>query len=93
MVTGGFRSRIGLEHAVKSGACDLVGLGRPSVIEPKLPKTIIFNDKISNEDARLKTKSFTQSFVAHLLGVKGIGGGTETVSNSRIQSYDWIQDN
>ncbi|OAA54388.1 Aldolase-type TIM barrel [Cordyceps fumosorosea ARSEF 2679] len=79
MVTGGFRSRLGLDHAVKSGACDMVGVGRPSVIDPKLPHTVVFNPRIADEDARLATKNFSRSWLAWLLGVKGIAGGTETV--------------
>jgi hypothetical protein len=79
MVTGGFRSRLGLEHAVKSGACDLVGIGRPSVVEPRLPRIIIFNPDIRDEDARLPTKSFSQATLSRWLGIKGLGGGTETV--------------
>ncbi len=81
MVTGGFRSRLGLEYAVKSGACDLVGVGRPSVVEPRLPRTIIFNPDVSDEDARLPTKSFSQATLSRWLGIKGLGGGTETVRN------------
>lgn len=80
MVTGGFRTRLGLEYAVKSGACDFVGIGRPAVIEPALPNTIVFNKKVSDEDARLPTKSFRKASLARTLGIKGLGGGTETVS-------------
>ncbi|KAK3190802.1 hypothetical protein K4F52_003118 [Lecanicillium sp. MT-2017a] len=79
MVTGGFRSRLGLEQAVKSGACDLVGIGRPSVIDPQLPKTILFNAAVADEDARLQTKTFAQSGLARFLGIKGLAGGTETL--------------
>lgn len=79
MVTGGFRSRLGLEHAVKSGACDLVGIGRPSVVEPRLPRSIVFNAEISDEDAKLPTKRFEQAALSRWFGMKGLGGGTETL--------------
>lgn len=79
MVTGGFRSRLGLEYAVKSGACDLVGVGRPAVVEPRLPRSIVFNPDVSDEDARLPTKSFSQAALSRWLGIKGLGGGTETI--------------
>ncbi|KAM3494124.1 hypothetical protein MY3957_002576 [Beauveria namnaoensis] len=79
MVTGGFRSRLGLEHAVKSGACDLVGVGRPAVVEPRLPRSIVFNPDVQDEDARLPTKSFSQATLSRWLGIKGLGGGTETI--------------
>lgn len=41
MVTGGFRSRAAMEAAVASGACDLVGLGRPLCVEPDLVNNIL----------------------------------------------------
>ncbi|KAM3426706.1 hypothetical protein NHJ13734_009305 [Beauveria thailandica] len=81
MVTGGFRSRLGLEHAVASGACDLAGIGRPSVLQPKLPKEIIFNSSIADEDTRLQTTAFSYSWLGYLLGIKGLSGGTETVTS------------
>lgn len=79
MVTGGFRSRLGLEYAVASGACDLVGIGRPSVLQPKLPKEIIFNPRVVDEDARLQARSFSLSWLGNLIGMKGLSAGTETV--------------
>ncbi|TVY85843.1 NADH-dependent flavin oxidoreductase, partial [Lachnellula willkommii] len=30
MVTGGFRTRVGMEQALESGGCDLIGIGRPA---------------------------------------------------------------
>lgn len=41
MVTGGFRSRVGMGQALRSGACDLIGLGRPACIDPDLPLRIL----------------------------------------------------
>ncbi|KID81792.1 Aldolase-type TIM barrel [Metarhizium guizhouense ARSEF 977] len=78
MVTGGFRSRLGMEQALQ-GACDIIGLARPAVIDPLLPKEIIFNSAIPDADARLITKSFAQPWLAKQLGMKGLSGGTETV--------------
>lgn len=34
MVTGGFRSTAAMEEAIASGACDVVGLGRPLALHP-----------------------------------------------------------
>lgn len=37
MVTGGFRSRAGMEEAIESGACDVCGIARPLCVDPDLP--------------------------------------------------------
>jgi 2,4-dienoyl-CoA reductase-like NADH-dependent reductase (Old Yellow Enzyme family) len=34
MLTGGFRSRAAMQAAIDDNACDLVGLGRPSIMKP-----------------------------------------------------------
>lgn len=39
-VTGGFRSAKGMQDAVDSGAMDVVGLGRPLIMDPDLPKKV-----------------------------------------------------
>ena len=41
MVTGGFRTRAGIEEALDSGAVDIVGLARPLCGEPDLPKRML----------------------------------------------------
>ncbi|MGH8456169.1 MAG: NADH:flavin oxidoreductase/NADH oxidase family protein [Stenotrophobium sp.] len=41
MVTGGFRTRAGIEDALASGAVDLVGLGRPLCGEPDIPRRLL----------------------------------------------------
>ncbi|KAL1641522.1 hypothetical protein SLS58_006027 [Diplodia intermedia] len=65
MVTGGFRTRLGMEAAVSGGttattaggaddvssACDLVGIGRPAVLQPSAPRDVILNPEV---DARLR---------------------------------------
>lgn len=41
MVTGGFRSRKGMEEALASGALDMIGLGRPMCVEPDVPNKLL----------------------------------------------------
>lgn len=41
VVTGGFRSRAGMEDAVESGATDMVGLCRPLILKPDLPNAAL----------------------------------------------------
>jgi 2,4-dienoyl-CoA reductase-like NADH-dependent reductase (Old Yellow Enzyme family) len=41
MVTGGFRSRAGMEAAISGGDCDVVGLGRPLCTHPDVPRQLL----------------------------------------------------
>jgi 2,4-dienoyl-CoA reductase-like NADH-dependent reductase (Old Yellow Enzyme family) len=41
MVTGGFRTRQGMEDAINSGACDVCGLARPLCVDPDFPKKLM----------------------------------------------------
>lgn len=41
MVTGGFRSRAGMEAAIDFGACDLCGVARPLCVDPDVPKKLL----------------------------------------------------
>ncbi len=41
MVTGGFRTHAGMEAALASGACDLIGLARPMCLLPDLPAQLL----------------------------------------------------
>lgn len=80
MVTGGFRTRRGMEAAVQDGACDLIGIGRPAVLNPLLPKNTIFNKEIRDEDAKVYAKIVAPSWLSKMLGMRSINGAAETVS-------------
>jgi 2,4-dienoyl-CoA reductase-like NADH-dependent reductase (Old Yellow Enzyme family) len=41
MVTGGFRSKSAMEQAIRTGAADLIGLGRPLCVMPDGPKRLL----------------------------------------------------
>ena len=41
MVTGGFRTASAMEQALKSGAADVIGLGRPMCVMPEAPKRLL----------------------------------------------------
>ena len=44
VVTGGFRSRGAMESALKSGATDMIGLGRPLAVDPAFPNELLANN-------------------------------------------------
>jgi 2,4-dienoyl-CoA reductase-like NADH-dependent reductase (Old Yellow Enzyme family) len=58
MVTGGFRSRAGMEAAVESGDCDVVGLGRPLCWQPDFPRRLLARevDDVPRIEDRLKLR-------------------------------------
>ncbi|KUL89957.1 hypothetical protein ZTR_02976 [Talaromyces verruculosus] len=80
MVTGGFRTRDGMARAIESNACDMVGLGRPAVLEPSLPRSIILNNEVSDEMAHVMTSPVPTPWFIKMAGVKSAGSGAETVS-------------
>ena len=41
MVTGGFRTRAGMEAALGEGDCDMIGLGRPLCWQPDFPRSLL----------------------------------------------------
>jgi len=41
MLTGGIRTRNGMADIISSGTADLIGLGRPSAMEPDLPHKLL----------------------------------------------------
>jgi 2,4-dienoyl-CoA reductase-like NADH-dependent reductase (Old Yellow Enzyme family) len=40
-VTGGFRSRSAMDEALKDGACDVIGIGRPLCIDPEAARRLL----------------------------------------------------
>jgi len=44
MVTGGFRTRAGMEAALAGGDCDVIGLGRPLCWMPDFPRQLLARD-------------------------------------------------
>lgn len=62
MVTGGFRSLAGMDNALRSGAMDVVGLGRIFAIEPDAPSRLL-----RGEETRERVKPLST-------GIKAIDG-------------------
>lgn len=55
MVTGGFRTRAGMSDALASGATDLIGIARPLVVEPDLPRRLLSGDAEQAAPVKLAT--------------------------------------
>jgi hypothetical protein len=58
MVTGGFRTRAGMEEAVSGGDCDMVGLGRPLCWQPDFARRLLARevDSIDRIEDRLNLR-------------------------------------
>jgi 2,4-dienoyl-CoA reductase-like NADH-dependent reductase (Old Yellow Enzyme family) len=77
MVTGGFRSRAGMEAALESGACDIIGIGRPAAVVPKLPKLVLLNKEVSDADAKLQLRRVEMGWLMSKIPIKALGAGAE----------------
>jgi 2,4-dienoyl-CoA reductase-like NADH-dependent reductase (Old Yellow Enzyme family) len=77
MVTGGFRSRKGMEAALESGACDIIGIGRPAAVVPKLPKTILLNKEVTDAEANFRLKRVKMGWLMGKVPIKALGAGAE----------------
>lgn len=71
MVTGGFRSRQGMDNALQSGKCDLVGIGRLSVLRPQAAKDSFLTKK-TEEEVKVTIESPTMPYALKLLGLESM---------------------
>ncbi|MEV7550156.1 NADH:flavin oxidoreductase/NADH oxidase family protein [Amycolatopsis sp. NPDC089917] len=55
MVTGGFTSPAGMADALRSGALDVIGLGRPLVVDPALPGRLLGGEDVRARRTAPKT--------------------------------------
>ncbi len=55
MLTGGFRSAEGMDAALNSGACDVIGLARSLAINPDFSKEILSGKEVQSEVKPLST--------------------------------------
>ena len=79
MVTGGFRTRKGMQAALDSGACDLIGLGRPSAVWPKLAKEVLLNKEVQDEDAHCDLRLVRGNWFVRNLGPRFVGVGADVM--------------
>ncbi|KAJ8122006.1 hypothetical protein ONZ43_g1686 [Nemania bipapillata] len=79
MVTGGFRTRAGMNEALSSNACDMIGIGRPSVLAPALPKDVVLNNSVENESAKVSAPHIERAWWMKKFGVSAVGVGAENM--------------
>lgn len=79
MVTGGFRTRSGMNSALKTGACDLIGIGRPSAVIPKLPKELLEAEKSgSGEEVSAALEPVQRPWWLKYVPIVALGAGLES---------------
>lgn len=82
LLTGGFRSCNAMETAVKRGDCDMVGLARPAVVNPLLPRTVVFNPEVNkNGDTKLHATRTPAPWYIKLFGITALNVHMDNVSN------------
>ncbi|KAK6851311.1 NADPH dehydrogenase [Apiospora arundinis] len=79
MVTGGFRSRAGMEAALAGGGCDLIGIGRPATVKPAFPKELLLNPDVKDEDASLFVEKIQPGWFLKKTGVHALGAAADSV--------------
>ena len=55
MVTGGFRTVVGMNAALESGACDFIGMARPFAVEPDVTNRLIAGQDVRYAVDKIKT--------------------------------------
>ncbi len=64
--------------ALKSSACDLIGIGRPAAVLPRLPKDIILNDSIPDEKASVELQHLKLPWLTTIFPIKQVGAGYQS---------------
>jgi 2,4-dienoyl-CoA reductase-like NADH-dependent reductase (Old Yellow Enzyme family) len=78
IVTGGFRTRIGMNDALRSNACDLIGIGRPTCLQFNLPE-ILLDRHIPDIDARALSYEIRGAQLFKFIPINVIGSGVSTL--------------
>lgn len=74
-LSGGFRSRTGMADAILSGACDLIGLGRTAVLEPDIPKRLLLNADLGDDEALARPHIVRGQWFSNMIPIKVVGSG------------------
>lgn len=82
IVTGGFRTCSSIKNAVANGDCDLVGLARPAIVNPLLPKTTVLSPTMQEEDVTLYAKKTEASWILKQTGIRAVEVHMDNVSEA-----------
>jgi 2,4-dienoyl-CoA reductase-like NADH-dependent reductase (Old Yellow Enzyme family) len=75
MVTGGFRRRRVMEYAIKKGAADLIGLGRPMCVDTDDPAGLLAgDDELNRYEDKLSLLPDSLSFLRKIPLVRAMAG-------------------
>lgn len=85
MLTGGFRTLVGMEEALKSKALDMVGIARPFAVYPNLPD-LVFNNRsksfdVHNPNTGIKSIDGFMGLIWYEAQIKRLGEGKEPKVN------------
>jgi 2,4-dienoyl-CoA reductase-like NADH-dependent reductase (Old Yellow Enzyme family) len=73
MVTGGFRTRAAMNHALETGGADVIGIGRPLCADPDGPKQLLAGaESLERWETRLRLLPPVLGFLARLKPVQAL---------------------
>ena len=64
-----------MADAIDSGVCSLIGLGRTAVLQPDLPKAVLLNPSIADDEAFARSHIVRGQWFANMIPVKVVGAG------------------
>ncbi|WFD20286.1 hypothetical protein MCAP1_002530 [Malassezia caprae] len=76
IVTGGFRTRTGMSGAITAGHADAIGLGRPSCLEPALPRKMLDASVPDDKAEAVAWKMPVKPYLLPNIALVGIGWTT-----------------
>jgi len=62
-----------MADAIDSGVCSLIGLGRSVVLQPDLPKALLLNPSIPDDEAFAQSHIVKGQWFANMIPVKVVG--------------------
>jgi len=72
-----------MADAIDSGVCQLIGLGRTAVLDPDIPKAVLLDPSVPDEEAFARSHVVRGQWFANMVPVKVVGAGLA------IQFFYW----